>query len=216
MKKAFIFDMDGVLIDSEPLWQQTELDLLHGYGIPITEQELARTRGMPSVPVLRYASELYQKPLDIEKVARELLDAAISNILKAKPLISGVTETLELLAQNDLKIAIASASPRYMLENIVQSCGIADYFSYIASGAELPYSKPHPAVYLQAAEGLGIKPFECVGIEDSKPGMISVKAASMSCIVIPNTLDFSENYWALADFKLAKMNEINQQFLAQL
>ena len=216
MKKAFIFDMDGVLIDSEPLWQQTELDLLHGYGIPITEQELARTRGMPSVPVLRYASELYQKPLDIEKVAQELLDAAISNILKAKPLINGVTETLELLARHDIKIAIASASPRYMLDNIVKICGIADYFSYIASGAELPYSKPHPAVYLQAAKGLGIEPAECVGIEDSKPGMISVKAASMSCIVIPNELDFHENYWALADFKLAKMNEINQQFLAQL
>ncbi|WP_427834642.1 hexitol phosphatase HxpB [Actinobacillus pleuropneumoniae] len=216
MKKAFIFDMDGVLIDSEPLWQQTELELLHGYGIPITEQELARTRGMPSVPVLRYASELYKKPLDIEKVAQELLDAAISNILKAKPLINGVTETLELLARHDIKIAIASASPRYMLDNIVKSCGIADYFSYIASGAELPYSKPHPAVYLQAAKGLGIEPAECVGIEDSKPGMISVKAASMSCIVIPNELDFHENYWALADFKLAKMNEINQQFLAQL
>ena len=216
MKKAFIFDMDGVLIDSEPLWQQTELDLLHGYGIPITEQELARTRGMPSVPVLRYASELYQKPLDIEKVAQELLDLAISNILKAKPLMQGVTETLELLARHDIKIAIASASPRYMLDNIVQSCGIADYFSYIASGAELPYSKPHPAVYLQAAKGLGIEPAECVGIEDSKPGMISVKAASMSCIVIPNELDFYENYWALADFKLAKMNEINLQFLARL
>ncbi|WGE33169.1 hexitol phosphatase HxpB [Actinobacillus genomosp. 1] len=216
MKKAFIFDMDGVLIDSEPLWQQTELDLLHGYGILITEQELARTRGMPSVPVLRYASELYQKPLDIEKVAQELLDLAISNILKAKPLIQGVTETLELLARHDIKIAIASASPRYMLDNIVKSCGIADYFSYIASGAELPYSKPHPAVYLQAAKGLGIDPVECVGIEDSKPGMISVKAASMSCIVIPNELDFHENYWALADFKLAKMNEINLQFLARL
>ena len=216
MKKAFIFDMDGVLIDSEPLWQQTELDLLHGYGIPITEQELARTRGMPSVPVLRYASELYQKPLDIEKVAQELLDLAISNILKAKPLMQGVTETLELLARHDIKIAIASASPRYMLDNIVQSCGIADYFSYIASGAELAYSKPHPAVYLQAAKGLGIEPAECVGIEDSKPGMISVKAASMSCIVIPNELDFHENYWALADFKLAKMNEINLQFLARL
>lgn len=171
---------------------------------------------MPSVPVLRYASELYQKPLDIEKVAQELLDAAISNILKAKPLINGVMETLELLARHDIKIAIASASPRYMLDNIVKSCGIADYFSYIASGAELPYSKPHPAVYLQAAKGLGIEPAECVGIEDSKPGMISVKAASMSCIVIPNELDFHENYWALADFKLAKMNEINQQFLAQL
>ena len=208
--------MDGVLIDSEPLWQQTELDLLHGYGIPITEQELARTRGMPSVPVLRYASELYQKPLDIEKVAQELLDLAISNILKAKPLMQGVTETLELLARHDIKIAIASASPRYMLDNIVQSCGIADYFSYIASGAELAYSKPHPAVYLQAAKGLGIEPAECVGIEDSKPGMISVKAASMSCIVIPNELDFHENYWALADFKLAKMNEINLQFLARL
>ena len=216
MKKAFIFDMDGVLIDSEPLWQQTELDLLHGYGIPITEQELARTRGMPSVPVLRYASELYQKPLDIEKVAQELLDLAISNILKAKPLMQGVTETLELLARHDIKIAIASASPRYMLDNIVQSCGIADYFSYIASGAELAYSKPHPAVYLQAAKGLGIEPAECVGIEDSKPCMISVKAASMSCIVIPNELDFHENYWALADFKLAKMNEINLQFLARL
>ncbi len=103
-----------------------------------------------------------------------------------------------------------------MLDNIVQSCGIADYFSYIASGAELAYSKPHPAVYLQAAKGLGIEPAECIGIEDSKPGMISVKAASMSCIVIPNELDFHENYWALADFKLAKMNEINLQFLARL
>ena len=216
MKKAFIFDMDGVLIDSEPLWEQAELDILHRHGIPIRREELAAAVGLPSKSIIRYAGELYDTPVDVEAISNELLDYAIAQILQAKPLMAGVKQTLELLAANGVKLAIASASPRYMLETIVESCGIAHYFDYIASAAELAYNKPHPEVYLQAARGLGALPSMCVGIEDSKVGMTAVKAASMSCIVIPTAQDFDGPYWALADVKLNNLLEINQTLIESL
>lgn len=216
MKKAFIFDMDGVLIDSEPFWEQAELDILHRHGIPILREELAAAVGLPSKSIIRYAGELYDTPVDVEAISNELLDYAIAQILQARPLMAGVKQTLELLVANGVKLAIASASPRYMLENIVESCGIAHYFDYIASATELAYNKPHPEVYLQAARGLGVLPSACVGIEDSKVGMTAVKAASMSCIVIPTAQDFDGPYWALADVKLGNLLEINQALIESL
>lgn len=109
----------------------------------------------------------------------------VGKVLEAKPLMPNVKDVLSTLKQRGIKIAVASASPRNMLQGIVDSCGIAEYFDYLASAEELEYNKPHPAVYLHAAKQLGVPTSACFVVEDSVLGMISGKAASMKTVVIP-------------------------------
>lgn len=216
MKKAFIFDMDGLLINSEPLWRQAGLDVFKECDTPVTLADLAEWTGSPVRLIVQKAAQRYGRQLDVEAVTQRFLDTAIARILAAKPLMPGVKETLALLQSHGIKMAIASASPRPMLEQIVDSCGIADYFSYISSAHELQYNKPHPQVYLHALEKLGVSPLEAVGLEDSKVGMTAVKAANMTAIVIPSEEDRDCAYWALAEYKLNSLLQIDEAFLARV
>lgn len=216
MKKAFIFDMDGLLINSEPLWRQAGLEVLPQYGLPVTMQDFVGWTGTPVPTLVEKAVRRYGVEVDVVDVSEHFIHRAIDLILKTKPLMPGVKETLALLKQHNIKMGIASASPRKLLENIVTSCGIADYFSVISSAAELHYNKPHPEVYLHALRQLGVSPMDAVGLEDSRVGMISVKAANMTAIVIPSEEDRPQAYWALADYQLTSLLEINEDFLARL
>ncbi|MDU8924838.1 hexitol phosphatase HxpB [Pasteurellaceae bacterium LIM206] len=217
--KAVIFDMDGVLIDSEPLWKQAGIDIFNQAGIPVTYEDMLALTGVSSVGIVEALYKKYQVnpiPMSVNDMAKQLDDHAISLILEKKPLIAGVKKTLENLTALGYKMAVASASPRKLLEEITRLCGIAHYFSYLSSATELSHNKPHPEVYLHAAEMLGVKPNECIGIEDSVIGMIAVKAASMKCIVIPGILDSNDPRWTLADIKLNSLLEINETLLNQL
>lgn len=215
-KKAFIFDMDGLLINSEPLWQQAGINILNQYGLTITHSDMALWTGLPTSTIVANACAKYHRTLDHTKAATDILNHAVELICDAKPLMPNVKETLTLLKEQGYRMAIASASPRRLLDHIVESCQIDDYFEYISSAHELPHSKPHPMVYLQACEQLGLRPEECVGVEDSKVGMTAVKAASMTAIVIPAAEHFTNAYWSLAEFKLASLAEITPEFLQKL
>ncbi|MGF7454018.1 hexitol phosphatase HxpB [Pasteurella bettyae] len=215
--KAIIFDMDGVLIDSEPLWKQAGIETFNTYGIPVTWKDMMALTGIPAKGVATLLYEKYHlSPLPIDEMADKFNQHAINLILEKKPLISGVKETLEKLTALGYKMAIASASPRSLLEGITKSCGIDQYFTYLSSATELSYNKPHPEVWLNAAKVLGVDCYECIGIEDSIIGMISVKAASMKCIVVPGIIGPNDPRWSLADKKLSSLLEINQQIIKQL
>ncbi len=216
-KRAVLFDMDGVLIDSEPLWKKAGMDIFNEYGIPATYEDMLALTGVPAPTIAKKIYEKYHPAsIPAEEMGKKLNDRAISMILENKPLINGVVETLESLKSQGYELAVASASPRYLLEGITKSCGIDQYFSYLSSAAELPYSKPHPAVWLNAAEKLGIVPQNCIGIEDSIVGMISVKAAFMKCIAIPGVLGSDDPRWSVADIKLKSLLEITPEVLKQL
>ncbi|PHM50744.1 hexitol phosphatase HxpB [Xenorhabdus miraniensis] len=207
--KAVIFDMDGVLIDSEPLWKKSGMLILNHYGIPITYDEMLSMAGIPVSGMIDRACRLYNKnDLNKSKIEKELFHKGVELILTEKPLMNGVVECLELLVKKNIKIGIASASPLSFLLKIVEQCGIDNYFDYISSAEGMPYNKPHPMVYLNAAEKLNILPTECIGIEDSKIGMISVKAASMKCIVIPNNIEYNYSYWDISDWKIKSIHEL--------
>ena len=209
MIKAVIFDMDGTLIDSQPIWYQVSTDFFQKNGFPVTMDDMIKLTGSPVAKLVDYVLQVYgQKDKARAQLVTELMDYAVSEILAAKPLLPNVKDVLAQLKQQGIKIAVASASPRNMLQGIVDSCGIAEYFDYLVSAEELDYNKPHPAVYLHAAQQLGVSVAECFAVEDSVLGMISGKAASMKTVVIPAQAEWDDSRWALADFKLANIAEL--------
>lgn len=207
---AAIFDMDGLLIDSEPLWDQAELDVLSALNVDISRRhELPDTLGLRIDQVVRmwYETLPWNGP-DQQEVTERIISRALTLIEEKRPLLPGVEQALRLCQQQGLKIGLASASPLHMLERVLEMFGLRHYFSALASAEALPYSKPHPQVYLDAAAKLGIDPLNCVTLEDSFNGMIATKAARMRSVVVPAAEYRDDARWALANVKLDSLEQL--------
>lgn len=123
-------------------------------------------------------------------------------------MLPGVREAVALCKARGLKIGLASASPLHMLEKVLEMFELRDQFDALASAEHLPYSKPHPQVYLDCAAKLGIAPMSCVALEDSVNGMIASKAARMRSIVVPEAENSRDPRFVLADVKLASLQQL--------
>ncbi|HCT6903758.1 TPA: hexitol phosphatase HxpB, partial [Klebsiella aerogenes] len=133
---------------------------------------------------------------------------AIQLVEESRPLLPGVREAVALCKAQGLKIGLASASPLHMLEKVLEMFELRDQFDALASAEHLPYSKPHPQVYLDCAAKLGIAPMSCVALEDSVNGMIASKAARMRSIVVPEAENSRDPRFVLADVKLASLQQL--------
>ncbi|XBS68095.1 hexitol phosphatase HxpB [Acerihabitans sp. KWT182] len=203
-QEALIFDMDGLIIDSEPLWHQAELDVFNDMGVNTAKGEtLPDTLGLriDQVVKLWYQVAPWQG-VSLDEVTLRIIRRAVALIDEHRPLLPGVQEALEMARGCGLKIGLASASPLFMLENVLDIFTLRHYFDEITSAQYLPYSKPHPEVYLQAAAKLGAQPERCSTLEDSFNGMIATKAARMRSIVVPDPAYRADPRWAVADTKL--------------
>lgn len=207
---AAIFDMDGLLINSEPLWDRAELDVLASIGVDITRRhELPDTLGLriDMVVDLWFAQQPWSGP-SREDVTQRVITRAISLVEETRPLLPGVKEAVALCKAQGLLIGLASASPLHMLEKVLTMFDLRDSFDALASAEQLPYSKPHPQVYLDCAAKLGVSPLACVALEDSVNGMIASKAARMRSIVVPAHEDQHDPRFALADVRLTSLTEL--------
>ncbi len=212
---AAIFDMDGLLIDSEPLWHQAELDIFSTLDIDMSRrEELPDTLGLRIDQVVRmwYETLPWNGPSQ-EEVTQRVINRSLELVEETRPLLPGVEHALQLCQRSGLKIALASASPLFMLERVLEMFNIRSHFEILASAESLPYSKPHPQVYIDAATRLGVDPLNCVTLEDSFNGMIATKAARMRSIVVPDEEYAADPRWALADVKLTSLNELTSQHL---
>ena len=208
--QAAIFDMDGLLIDSEPLWEQAEHEVIVSLGVDTSRQhELPETLGLRIDVVVDLWFNLmpWSGPSCAEVTAR-VINRVIELIEQQRPLKPGVREALRLCKAQGLKIGLASASPLPMQEKVLEIFELRDYFDTLASAEHLPYSKPHPQVYLNAAAQLNISPVNCVALEDSATGMIASKAARMRSIVVPIANNFSDPRWGLAEVKLSSLEQL--------
>ncbi|MEZ0581838.1 MULTISPECIES: hexitol phosphatase HxpB [Erwinia] len=212
---AAIFDMDGLLIDSEPLWERAELDVFATLDVDLSRRsEMPDTVGLRIDQVVRmwYETLPWIGPSQ-EEVTQRILTRALTLIEETRPLLPGVELALKLCQAEGLKIGLASASPLFMQEKVLAMFGLRHYFEVLASAESLPYSKPHPQVYLDAATRLGIDPLNCVTLEDSVNGMIATKAARMRSIVVPAAVYADDARWALADVKLTSLTELGSKHL---
>ncbi|PKH26497.1 2-deoxyglucose-6-phosphatase [Enterobacterales bacterium CwR94] len=212
---AAIFDMDGLLVDSEPLWDQAELDIFGTLNVDLSRRsELPDTLGLRIDQVVRMWFETlpWNGPSQ-EEVTQRVIARALSLVEEKRPLLPGVQQALALCRAEGMKIGLASASPKHMLERVLALFDLRDYFDVVVSAEALPYSKPHPQVYLDAAAQLGVDPLNCVTLEDSVNGMVATKAARMRSIVVPCAADFADPRWSVANVKLASLTELRAEHL---
>lgn len=212
---AAIFDMDGLLIDSEPLWDRAELEIISSLGVDIARRdELPDTLGLriDMVVELWFAQQPWNGP-SREEITQRIISRAIALVEETRPLLPGVRDAIALCKAEGLKIGLASASPLHMLEKVLTMFDLREQFDALASAELLPYSKPHPQVYLDCAAKLGVSPLACVALEDSVNGMVASKAARMRSIVVPEHANAADPRYALADVKLASLEQLTAAHL---
>lgn len=207
---AAIFDMDGLLIDSEPLWDRAELDVIASLGVDISRRnELPDTLGLriDMVVELWFAHQPWSGPSRAE-VTDLIINRAIALVEENRPLLPGAREAIALCKAQGMLVGVASASPLHMLEKVLEMFDLRSSIDALASAEKLPYSKPHPQVYMDCAAKLGIDPTACVALEDSVNGMIASKAARMRSIVVPAEENLHDARYALADVKLHSLSQL--------
>ena len=179
-----IFDMDGLLIDSEPTWKRVESEALQlALGLELTPEQLKRFTGRATRDFVRLVA-LDNPRLTVDQPALiELILSMMAQRIVDAPLLPGARALINWLQAEGIPMAIASSTPRKLIEAVVERHQLP--IEVITSGAEAKASKPHPEVFLQAAERLDADPFDCWVFEDSLNGVIAARAASMKVVAVP-------------------------------
>jgi len=197
--QAVIFDMDGVLIDSEPLWQRIEYDVLSALGVPVTIETIQQTTGLRIDQCVDYWYHKAPWPeYDNAKVSQMIIDKVANEILISGEAMQGVNEAINYCQALGLKIGLATSSPTTIIDAVLTKLELREQFMAIESAEKLRYGKPHPEVYLNCAKTLGVDPRYCLAIEDSFNGLIAARAANMQTVAIPATEQKDEAKWVIA------------------
>jgi HAD superfamily hydrolase (TIGR01509 family) len=215
MIKAIIFDMDGLLVDSEPYWKIAEKLCFGKLGLTLTDELLRQVMGFRLNEVVEHWYN-YQPwgEKNFEAVEADVLETVKQLIADNANALPGVVDTLKLCKANGYKIALASSSAMSLINVVVDKLNILQYFDLLVSAENEPYGKPHPSVFLTTANQLNVLPTECLVFEDSVNGMVAAKAARMKCIVVPEAEKQNEPYWHLANHKLKSLEGFNIKLIS--
>jgi sugar-phosphatase len=215
--RAVIFDMDGLLIDTEPIWRRSEIEIFGRLGLHLTEEQCLEHMGVRVAEVvdLWYARHPWTGP-SREAVTRQIEDRVIQYVLSEGEAKPGVDRAMELIHEAGLPIAIASSSSLTLIDAVVQRLGLERYVQLRASAVDEAEGKPHPAVYLTAARRLGVEPERCLALEDSPNGVLSAKGAGMYCIAVPDPNLAADPRFDRADRRLDSLEEFTPELLGRL
>ncbi|MBI3977977.1 MAG: HAD family phosphatase [Chloroflexi bacterium] len=195
--KAIIFDMDGLLVDSEPLWAEAQRTLLRRRGLSWDPELFRRMMGRRPADAMRTIQQHYRLTGDTAALTGELIADVLQLYRQGVPLRPGAHDLVAAVAPSH-RLAIASSSPREIIETVVALCGWDRLFGVLCSGDEVPRGKPAPDVFLAAATALDVSPVECLVLEDSPTGVAAALAADMTCYAVP-----SQELFTAADFPCA-------------
>ncbi len=215
--EAIIFDMDGLLVDSEPLWRIAEIETLSAVGVPISEEDAVQTTGLRTDEVVELWYARYPWPDPPQKaIEARIITRLIALVRERATLMPGVRETLQAVSEAGYPLAIASSSASEIIAAVLDTLGIADYFRVAQSAEHEPYGKPHPGVYIEAARRLDVEPWRCLAFEDSPNGVIAAKAARMRCIAVPDPALAGDRRLQAADLVLPSLTEFHLGLLEQI
>jgi len=213
---AVVFDLDGVIIDSEQLWDEVREGLARERGGRWGEQAQADMMGMSSTEWSRYMHEVVGLPEPPEEINREVVRRMLARYSEHLPLIDGAGDAVKRLAAH-WPLGVASSSNRALIDHVLELSGLAPCFKVTVSSEEVERGKPAPDVYLEAARRLGAEPSRTVAIEDSASGIRSAHAAGMHVVAIPNrAFPPPADVLALANVVLESIKELDPEVVREV
>lgn len=217
MIKAVIFDMDGLLIDSEPLWREAGLKTREKFGINLPREIEKETMGLRSDEVVKYWHHRFPWEHPSQKVVDDYFLETVVALIEASDIeLPGIHETIAVIEKAGLPMALASSSPLKVIRTGIKKLNIEHKLKFIYSAENEPYGKPHPGVYITTASKLGVHPELCLAFEDSPNGVLSAKSAKMKCIAVPDKLMAGNKTYHIADKTLNSLLEFNGSILREL
>ena len=208
MIEAVVFDLDGVLIDSEHVWDEVRQQLVEERGGRWNDSASRDMMGMSSLEWSRYMRDVVGLDEPPQDISAEVVRRLEARYRKALPLIPGVEPVVERLAAR-WPLGLASSSNRELIDLVLEKSGLGRLFRATVSSEEVPRGKPSPDVYLEAARRLGAEPSRCAAVEDSENGIHAAKAAGMRTIALPNPqYPPAEHALDAADVVLATVDEL--------
>jgi sugar-phosphatase len=212
--KALIFDMDGVLVDSEPLWRMAEREVFADIGLELTDADCEMTMGTRSDEVIAYWFQRSPwtgpSPAEVEERLENRMRELLTERAVAMP---GVHQAVAMARRLGLHIALASSSSPRLIEAVLAKLELEEVFEVARSAIHEARGKPHPGVFLSTARQLGVEPAECVVIEDSIAGVEAGRRAGMRVIAVPPAHFFDRPEYKVADFKLRSLCELTEEML---
>jgi beta-phosphoglucomutase-like phosphatase (HAD superfamily) len=215
--EAVIFDMDGLLIDSEPLWRVAEARAMNAIGVPMKEEDGLLTIGLRTDEVVEFWHARYpwESPSKRE-VEAEIVREVIALIKVRGTSMPGAVEAVAVTATAGYRLALASSSATDIINAVLRRLDLVDTFEVIQSAEHEPYGKPHPAVYIECARRLNVRPDRCLAIEDSPAGVLAAKAARMWCIAVPAQELRDDRRYCIADARLESLKDFSLELVASL
>jgi sugar-phosphatase len=213
--RAVVLDMDGLLIDTEPVWRTAARDVLSGLGIDLTPADLLDTTGVRVDEMV--AAFLTRSPAAAPspaEVADAITDLVIAYVGRAGEPMPGVPEAIALFRRSGLRLAIASSSPLRLIDAVCARLHLD--IDVRCTALDEPHGKPAPDVYLAAARRLRLSPARCLAVEDSPAGVLAAKAAGMTCLAVPDPLLAGDPRYRRADLVLPSLTELDDQALGSL
>jgi sugar-phosphatase len=213
MLRATIFDMDGLLLDSEKLWHEAEVEILGELGVPINRDGTRLTKGMFVAEVVSfwYQRHPWSGPTELDVVDRVL--ARVGELVEnGGELMPGAVRALELAGERG-PVVVGSSTPLPLIERCLRHFDLLSHFQSLHSADREPFGKPHPGVFLSAAKALDVPPSACLVFEDSAAGVLAAKAARMTCVAVPTPDERSLPAFGIADLVLASLDDLSRDWL---
>jgi beta-phosphoglucomutase-like phosphatase (HAD superfamily) len=206
--RAAIFDLDGLLVHSEPLWREAERRIFSALGLVLSEEDLAQTTGirLDEVVRIRYREQPWSGP-GLAEVAESILEELESLVRARGQAMPGAEQAVHFFVERNIPLGLASSSPLRIIKAQLEHISLLEAFDCIHSAEREVLGKPYPGVYLRTAESLQVPARECLAFEDSLPGLIAAKAASMKAVAVPEPHFATHPGMGIADRQLRSLEE---------